>query len=97
MADTSSTILTTLIGAGFGVIGGLIVAAVALRTNTRTIKIESITKERAKWRDDVGEKALGVQRATAAGDPSALHEHHLAFTPILSPVDLDRPILASLR
>jgi hypothetical protein len=96
--DASSTILATIIGAGAGIIGGLIGAAVSLRTNTRTIKIENITKERAKWRDNVREKALWVQRAAVAGDRSALDEHHLAFTLILNPIDpMDRPILALIR
>jgi hypothetical protein len=84
--------VATLLGAAAG---AGIAAVVSLRTNTRNIKVENITKERAKWRDNVREKALWVYKAAVAKDITALNEHHLAFTLILNPTDLeDRSILA---
>jgi hypothetical protein len=97
-ADASSTTLTAAIAAGSAIIGGIIVAAASLRTSTRTIKIENITKERAKWRDKVRKRSLAVHRNAVKGDVLALEEHHLEFSLILNPLDpMDRAILALIR
>ena len=50
-----------LAGAAFG-------SAVLLWNNSRNVKVENITKERAKWRDQVREKSLDVHKATNAGN-----------------------------
>jgi hypothetical protein len=63
-----------LVGA---IIGAAVGAVVTLRTNTQNIKVENITKERAKWRDNVREKSLWLQRAATAKDITSLDEHHL--------------------
>jgi hypothetical protein len=97
-ADPSSTTITAIIAAFAGFVGVVIGAAVSLRTNTRTIKIENITKERAKWRDKVRKKSLAVHQDAVKGDTPALEEHHLEFSLILNPLDpLDRAILTLIR
>lgn len=69
-------------------------AIASLRTNTRNIRIENITKERAKWRDKIREIALAVQKDAVRRDPTALEEHHLEFSLNLNPTDPeDRAIL----
>ena len=97
-AETSITTITTIISAAGALAGVLIGAAVTLRTNTRNIKIENITKERAKWRDKVRKRSLAVHRAAIKADTTALEECHLGFSLILNPCDLnDREILTSIR
>src|SRR5258708_12714563 len=90
------SIMVAIVSGALALIGGAIGAAVSLRTNTQNIKVENITKERAKWRDNVREKALWVHQAAVAKDIAALDEHHLAFTLILTPTDLEDPPLFTL-
>jgi hypothetical protein len=91
-------LMVAIVAAAASLVGVAIGAAVSLRTNTRNIKVENITKERAKWRDNVREKALWVHKAAVAKDISALEEHHLAFTLILNPIDTeDRSILSLIQ
>ena len=97
-ATAAPTIFVAIVAAAASLVGVAIGAAVSLRTNTQNIKVENITKERAKWRENVREKALGVYKAAVAKDLSALDEHHLVFALILNPVDTeDRSILSLIR
>ena len=93
-AELSTSIATALI-AGVAALAGAMVGAIAsLRTNTRNIRIENITKERAKWRDKVREIALAVHKDAVRRDRTALDERHLEFSLILNPTDReDRAIL----
>jgi hypothetical protein len=66
--------------------------------NARNIKIENITKERAKWRDDVRQKSLEVHKAAVSLNVVWLNELHLQFGLILNPEDVnDRAILDTIR
>lgn len=86
-AETGTAIVTAVI-AGFAALAGAIIgAATSLRTNTRNIKIENITRERAKWRDRVREMALAVHQAAVKSNAVALEEHHLQFSLVLNPLD----------
>jgi hypothetical protein len=97
-ADTSGTTLTAIIAAFAAIVGVVIGAAVSLRTNARNIKIENITKERAKWRDNVRKKALKVHQAAVEKNVTRLQELHLEFTLILNPRDPeDRSILVLIQ
>jgi hypothetical protein len=85
------TPVLALLGAAFG-------SAVLFWNNSRNIKIENITKERAKWRDDVRQKSLDVHKAAVSLNGVWLDELHLQFSLILNPEDAnDREILASVR
>jgi hypothetical protein len=86
-AETSTTIITAVIAGFAALVGAAIGAAASLRTNARNIKIENITKERAKWRDKVRKIALAVQKDAVKPDATALEEHHLQFSLILNPFD----------
>src|SRR5438045_1265445 len=98
MAGEVSGTVTAVIAAVAGIVGAAIGGAVSLRTNTRSIKVENITKERAKWRDDVRKKSLAIHQDAIKGDVVALEEHHLEFSLILNPFDKeDRAILHAIR
>jgi hypothetical protein len=76
------------------VIAALITAIVALRTGAQNIKVDNITKERAKWRDRIRCKALQVHQAAVNENTTRLQELYLEFTLLLSPNDPeDRSIL----
>lgn len=90
---TTSTIIAVITPL-LALLGAAIGAGVSLRTNARNIKVENITKERAKWRENVREKALAVHRDAVKSDASKLGEHCLEFGLILNPFDgEDRAIL----
>lgn len=85
------TPLLALAGAAFG-------SAVLFWNNSRNVKVENITRERAKWRDKVRDKALDVHKATNTGNEAWLSELHLEFSLILNPLDdEDRTILDLIR
>jgi hypothetical protein len=85
------TPLLALVGAAVG-------AVVLFWNNTRNVKVENITKERAKWRDNVRQKALNVHKAAIGQNSVWLDELHLEFTLILNPSDPDdRAILNAIR
>jgi precorrin-2 methylase len=89
-----STIVVGIVAGVSSLLGAAIGAAVSLRTNSRNIKIENITKERAKWRDNVRKKALEVHQAAVEKNATRLQELYLEFTLILNPQDPeDRSIL----
>ncbi len=97
-AEGSTTIITALIAGAAALVGAIIGAAASLRNNTRNIRIDNITKERAKWRDRVREIALAVHKDAVKLDPVALEEHHLEFSLILNPTDSeDYAILRLIR
>jgi hypothetical protein len=76
-----------LAGAAFG-------SAVLLWNNSRNVKVDNITKERAKWRDKVRDRSLDVQKATHTKNEAWLSELYLEFSLILNPWDdEDRAIL----
>lgn len=96
--EAAPTITVAVVAGAASLIGALIGAAVSLRTSARNIKIDNITKERAKWRDRVRKKSLRVHEEAVNRDAPALNELHLQFTLILNPCDeKDRAILASIR
>jgi hypothetical protein len=69
-----------------------VAAFVSLRTNARNIKVANVTKERAKWRDKVLDRALEVHRALT--QEKDLGELHSQLALILNPLDReDRAIL----
>ena len=97
-ADTSSTTVTAVIAALAAFVGACIGAAALLRTNTRNIKVENVTKERAKWRDKVRKQSLAIRQAAILGDAGALADHQLIFKLILNPLDKeDRAILSLIQ
>ena len=80
------------------VISAVVTGFVARRNSERTIQIENITKERAKWRDKIRELAARVQKASMSkGDTtfqSELAETRLLFTLNSNPFESeDREIL----
>jgi hypothetical protein len=88
---TVLTPILALAGAAFG-------SAVLLWNNAKSIKVENITKERAKWRDNVRQKALDVQKAAVSKNAVWLDELHLEFSLVLNPTDPeDRSILVTIR
>jgi hypothetical protein len=79
-----------LVGAAFG-------SAALLWNNARSIKVDNITKERAKWRDNVRQKSLDVHKAAVSQNAVWLDELHLEFSLILNPTDdKDRAILSTI-
>ena len=97
-AEATTATITAGIAAFSAFVGVVIGAAVSLRTSTRNIKVENITKERAKWRDKVRKKSLAVHQDAVKCDATALEAHHLEFSLILNPFDHeDRAILALIR
>jgi hypothetical protein len=90
MALDLTTFLTSVLASG--VISAAITAIASRRGSERAIRIENITKERAKWRDKIRELALGVQEAAAKKDSSELR---LQLCLNLNPLDKkDRDITA---
>jgi hypothetical protein len=88
--------LQTLIGSAVvaAAISASISGFVSLRTSARNINVEHVTRERAKWRDKVRDKALEVHRAIRSADADELAALHLQFALILNPLDAeDRRIL----
>jgi hypothetical protein len=69
------------------VVSALVTGFVSRRNSERTIQIENITKERAKWRDKIREFALGVQQAATAKDIAKLKQARLGFCLSLNPLD----------
>jgi hypothetical protein len=93
MALDLTTFLTSVLASG--VISAAITAIASRRGSERAIRIENITKERAKWRDKIRELALGVQEAAAKKDSSKLSELRLQLCLNLNPLDKkDRDITA---
>ena len=93
---TNSTIVATLTPV-LSLVGAMFGAAVSSWNNRTNVKIENITKERAKWRDKVREKALNVHKAAITQNRVWLDELHLEFTLILNPSDVeDRAILNTI-
>lgn len=88
---TVLTPILALLGAAYG-------SAVLLWNNSKNVKIENITKERAKWRDNVRQKALNVHKAAGSQNAVWLQELYLEFSLILNPTDVeDRAILTTIR
>ncbi len=84
------TPVLALVGAAFG-------SAVLLWNNARNIKVENITKERAKWRDNVRQKSLDIHKAAVSQNAVWLDELRLEFSLILNPADdKDRAILKTI-
>ena len=83
---------------GSAVVAAIISGFVSLRTTARNINVEHVTRERAKWRDKVREKALQVHQAIASDNAGRVAELHLEFALIVNPLDAeDRQILALIR
>jgi hypothetical protein len=93
-ASTIGAVLTPFLA----LVGAAIGAAVISWNNSTNVKIENITKERAKWRDSIRQKALNVQKAAASRNNVWLEELHLELTLLLNPFDADdRAILEVIR
>ena len=69
-ASTIGAVLTPFLA----LVGAAIGAAVISWNNSTNVKIENITKERAKWRDSIRQKALNVQKAAASRNNVWLEE-----------------------
>lgn len=65
------------------VLAALIAALVSLRTNERTLSLQYITGERAKWRDKIREKAVTVFDAAAKEDAEAIRRCRFEFSHLL--------------
>lgn len=92
------TVTVAVVAGVASLIGASIGAAVSLHTSARNIKIDNITKERAKWRENVRSKALEVHKAAVSMDAKRLQELYLEFSLILNTRDLeDRSILDLIR
>jgi hypothetical protein len=84
--------------AGSTVIAALVGGIVSLHISARNIQVQSVTSERAKWRDKIREKALGAQRAIRDRQPEKLAEVYTEFVLSLNPQDPeDQGILTVLR
>jgi hypothetical protein len=68
-------------------VAALVAGLVSFRSHERKMQLESITQERAKWRETIMANALLVQHAVVAQDPTKLDELHLAFRLLLDPHD----------
>lgn len=78
--------------ASSSVVAGIVAGLVSLRTNSRNIKVANVTKERAKWRDKVRDRALEIHMAVSEGKDLANLHSQMAL--ILNPLDReDRAIL----
>jgi hypothetical protein len=78
--------------ASSSVVAGIVAGMVSLRTNARNIKVANVTRERAKWRNKVRDRALEIHRAISEGKDLA--ELHLQLALIINPLDReDRAIL----
>jgi hypothetical protein len=87
-----STVLTS------GVVAALISGLVTLRKNERNIIIENITQERTKWRNEIREKNIEVQKAfTNASKKDELKTIKSELRLLLNPIDpLDQDIIDEL-
>jgi hypothetical protein len=87
-------ILLTL--ASSAVVAAVIAGIVTLRTTARNIKVEHVTKERAKWREKVRAKAIQVHRAAVNNEWGRVAELRLVFTLILNPFDQEDQAILNL-
>jgi len=82
-----ATVVTT--AATSGVISAVVTGFFARRTSERTIQIENITRERAKWRDKIRELALAVHKAARERNAASLSELRLCLSLNLNPTDTE--------
>lgn len=80
-----ATVVTT--AATSGVISAVVSGIFARRASERSIQIENITKERAKWRDKIREQALGVHKAARERNAAVLGELRVCLSLNLNPTD----------
>ncbi|MGA7077089.1 MAG: hypothetical protein WBQ43_05160 [Terriglobales bacterium] len=69
------------------VVAALVGGFVSRRNIDRTIQIENITRERAKWRDKIRTMATEARLAVAAKDAPKLQGLQLDFSLNLNPLD----------
>src|ERR1035438_9215345 len=69
------------------VVAALVGGFVSRRNIDRTIQIENITRERAKWRNKIRTMATEVRQAAAAKDSLKLEGLRLDFSLNLNPLD----------
>lgn len=81
-----ATTFATTVSAS-AVVSALVAGLFAERSGKRTIQIENITKERAKWRDKIRELALAVHKAATQKNGALLKEQRLVFSLNLNPID----------
>ena len=72
---------------GSSVVVALVGGLVSLRISERQIAIESITKERTKWREKVRALTLEIHRAATSKSTDKLDELNLEFALALNPND----------
>jgi hypothetical protein len=80
-----ATVVAAIVGLIAGVLGALIAGWVSRRNSERTIQIDNVTKERAKWRDTIRAKALQMHRRARSG--KSVDELRLEFALNLNPSD----------
>lgn len=94
----TSVVVAALVSGAVGIISGSLTALITLRTSERTIQIENVTQERAKWREKIRSKALEVWEAWEKRDQNELLKLRLEFALNLNPFEVeDRAILTSIE
>lgn len=90
--ETFKVILTS------SVISAVVAAFVATWNADRKISIENITKERAKWREDIRKKTAAVHDAIIEKNDKDLQRLKVEFSVMLNPSDPeDNAILQSIK
>jgi hypothetical protein len=95
-ANSSSVVAAAIVAAIVSLAVGLVNAFVSLRISSRGIKVDNVTKERAKWRDNVRAKALEVHKAAVSQNKTRLHELYLEFSLLLNPRDREDRAISNL-
>jgi hypothetical protein len=89
------TIIAAFVSGFVSLIAASLTAFVALRTTDRQIQIDNITKERAKWRDKIRDKAGETYDAWSSTDTIKLRKLRVIFAVNLNPFHIeDNGILA---
>lgn len=97
-ANSSSLLTAAIVAAIVSLTVAFVNGFVSLRISAQSIKVDNVTKERAKWRDNVRQKALQVYKAAVNENTERLQELHLEFSLLLNPRDPeDRAILSLIH
>jgi hypothetical protein len=97
VGETTTSTVVAVLTPVLSLAGAAIGAAALLWNNTRNIKGENITKDRAKWRDNVRQRSLDVHKAAVSKNAVWLDELHLEFSLILNPTDEKNRAILEMR
>lgn len=79
-------------------IGGIFAVLIGFYIAERRIQMKYITKERAKWRDDIRKKTIELHKAIIEKEKITIDELRTEFAIRLNPNDCnDKKILASIK